>query len=306
MGLAQSLRVPWAGSRSYAGPARRTLLLAALVPFPWPSAAMADEPGVAQCIAASDKGLDLRRHGKLIDARGVTAQCAVPACGDAISHVCQMRVADIQAALPSIVFSPKDETGKDLVGAQVKVDGAAQSEPLDGRPLAVDPGPHTFLFEAPGRPSVSREFILIEGMKDRNERIDLEREGAPLVATHGDGDGQRTAGWLVGGAGVLAVGVGALFGLFATSKYSEQKSDCSPAPEACTNWAGASSAHSAVTRDGAISDAAFAAGGAALVTGLVLVLTAPGGAPAERAAGVQIAPALGPSFGGVTLQAALP
>jgi hypothetical protein len=266
---------------------------------------MADEPSIAQCIAASDHGLDLRRHGKLVDARGVTAQCAVPACGDAISHVCQTRVAEIQAALPTIVFSPADETGKDLVGAQVKVDGAARGEALDGRPLTADPGPHTFLFEAPGRPSVTRAFILVEGMKGRNERIDLGRETAPQAATHGDGDGQRTAGWLVGGAGVVAVGVGAVFGLFAASKSSEQKSDCSPAPGACTNWAGANSAHSSAIRDGAISDVAFAVGGAALATGLVLLLTAPGSAPGERAADVQIAPTLGPSFAGFMLQAAL-
>jgi hypothetical protein len=265
---------------------------------------MADEPTVAQCIASSDKGLDLRRHGKLIDARSVFAECAVPACGDAIRQVCQARVAEIQAALPNIVFSPKDETGKDLVGAQVKVDGAARGEPLDGRPLAADPGPHRFVFEAPGRPAVSREFILVEGMKGRDERIDLRGELAPQGAT--DGAAQRTAGWLVSGGGVLAVGVGALFGLLVTSKYSEQKSDCSsPAAAACTNWPGANSAHSAAVRDGAISDAAFAVGGAALATGLVLVLTARGGAPNEPAAALQIAPALGPSFGGFTLQAAL-
>jgi hypothetical protein len=305
MGLAQSSRAPWARDRS-CGDARTTLLLTALVTVALPSVAMADEPSIAQCIATSDQGLDLRRHGKLIDARGVTAQCAVPACGGAISQVCQARVAEIQAALPTVVFSPTDETGKDLVGAQVKIDGAARGEPLDGRPLTADPGPHTFLFEAPGRPSVSREFILVEGMKGRNERIDLGRETVPQAATHDDGDGQRTAGWLVGAGGVVAVGVGALFALFVTSKYSEQKSDCSPAPAACMNWIGANSAHSAALRDGAISDVAFAVGGAALATGLVLVLTAPSGAPTEHAADVQITPALGPSFGGFTLQAALP
>jgi hypothetical protein len=306
MGLAQSLRAARARGPSSAVHRRRTLLLASLVTVNLPSTARADEPSIAQCIAASDHGLDLRRHGKLIDARGVTAQCAVPACGDAISHVCQTRVAEIQAALPTIVFSPADETGKDLVGAQVKVDGAARGEALDGRPLTADPGPHTFLFEAPGRPSVSREFILVEGMKGRNERIDLGRETAPQAATHGDGDGQRTAGWLVGAGGVVAVGLGALFGLLVKSKYSEQKSDCSPAPAACTKWAGANSAHSAAIRDAAISDVAFAVGGAALATGIVLLLAAPGGAPTEHAAEVRIAPALGPSFGGFTLQAAVP
>src|ERR1700679_705690 len=80
------------------------------------SQARADDDPIAQCIAASDRGLDLRKQGKLIEARRVLLSCAATACGPDISSVCQKRLADINATLPSIVFSPKDGAGNDVTG----------------------------------------------------------------------------------------------------------------------------------------------------------------------------------------------
>ena len=149
--------------------------------------ARADDDPMAQCIATSDKGLDLRKQGKLIDARRVLAACATPACGAAISAVCQKRISDINAAMPSIILLPKDAAGQDVVGVKVAIDGLPTDQVLDGRPIAIDPGTHTFRLEGLGQPPIERSFVIAEGAKDRQERVDM----APAAARPAQGASYR-------------------------------------------------------------------------------------------------------------------
>ena len=91
---------------------------------------------------------------------------------------------------------------------------------------------------------------------------------------------RRTVGWVVGGVGLGALGIGAVFGLRAFSLHGDSNDRCTPA---CTP-AGVSLEDDA--RDSArISTAFFVAGALALATGAVLVLTAPAKAR-PRVAGV--------------------
>jgi hypothetical protein len=240
-----------------------------------------DDP-VALCIDASDKGLDLRKQGKLIEARRVLAACAAAACGADVSVVCQKRIADISAVLPTIVFSPKDGAGNDVVGVRMTIDGAPTGEPLDGRPITLDPGPHAFTFEIQGHPKVERSFVMVEGVKGRQERIDMVAPPvvgsatgpAPAPPAPASGSGRKTAGFVVGAVGLAGVAAGSVFGLLASSKWSASKNDCS-SPMNCPNHGAAVTEHDAAVTDGTVSTIAFAAGGAALVTAAVLFLTAP-------------------------------
>jgi hypothetical protein len=275
------------------------------------SAIAADDP-TAQCIASSDKGLELRKQGKLIEARPVLAACAAPACGADISGVCQKRLADINSVMPSIVFLPKDGSGNDVAGVKMTIDGASTSETLDGRPVALDPGAHTFKFEAAGQPPVERSFVLVEGAKDRQERVDM----APVPSTAGPagsttatlggtatehpGGTQKTVGFVVGGAGVLGIAAGSVFGLLASSKWSASKSDCG-SPANCPNHAQAVSEHDTAASDATVSTVAFVVGGAALATSVLLLVMAPKESPAPATTGsrLQVSPGVGP--GGVSL-----
>jgi hypothetical protein len=276
--------------------------------------AHADGDPMVQCIAASDQGLDLRKQEKLIESRQALATCAAPACGVDISGVCQKRLAEVSAALPSIVFSPKDGVGNDVTGVKMYVDGASVGETLDGRPLTLNPGPHTFKFEMAGLPPVQRSFVLTEGAKDRQERIDMApsvvpptglvtvtplTSSAPPARTSGT---QKTVGFVVGGLGLAAIGAGSVFGLFASSKWSASKDDCSSSsPTGCPNHAEAVIEHNAAVTDGTISTVAFAAGGAAVVTALFLVLLAPRESSSQTVTGasVRLFPSIG--SGGASL-----
>ena len=96
------------------------------------------------------------------------------------------------------------------------------------------------------------------------------------------GDGQRTLGMIVGGAGLVGLGVGGVFGILALS--SNGSSDCGQGEgEArfCLTEGGENAAADARSQ-AQIADIAFIAGGALLATGAVLYFTAP--SPSESVA----------------------
>ncbi len=273
------------------------------------SQARADDDPIAQCIAASDRGLDLRKQGKLIEARRVLLSCAATECGPDISSVCQKRLADINATVPSIVFSPKDAAGNDVTGVRVSVDGAPEAETIDGRAIVMDPGPHTFKFEAPGQPPIERSFVLVEGARDRQEHISMTptaaaapstaaKAGAPPAPSDSSSSGratQQAAGLWVGGLGVAAVAAGSVFGVIAKLKWSASRTDCETS-SSCANYSQAIGEHNAAVTDAAVSTATCIVGGAAVITGALLLLTLPHEAPASGITGarLQLTPSVGP------------
>jgi hypothetical protein len=253
-------------------------------------AGAADDP-VVQCIAASDKGLDLRKQGKLIEARRVLATCAATTCGQAIASVCEKRLAEINGTLPSIVFLPKDAAGNDVAGVRMSVDGAPAVETLAGRPVTLDPGPHAFKFEVAGQPSVERSFVLVEGTKDRQERIDVgppvatpahpNADGAATSppAAGGTGNGQRVVGVVLGVTGIVALGVGGAIGLSAKSSY-DGAPGCNGS--VCQSQQGLNTRNSAIGT-GNVATAVSIAGAAVAVGGGIVWLTAPRASKTEGA-----------------------
>ena len=87
------------------------------------------------------------------------------------------------------------------------------------------------------------------------------------------GAGQWRIGLIVGGAGVVGIGLGAFFGLQASSKWSDAKGKCADYPYGCSS--DAADLRSSARSRGTASTVAFIAGGALLATGIVLYLTEP-------------------------------
>jgi hypothetical protein len=271
---------------------------------------------VAACIAASDKGLDLKKQGKLLEARRILASCAATACGADIAGVCQKRITDINAVLPSIVFLPKDASGHDLVDVKMTVDGV-RTETLDGRPVTLDPGAHAFRFEAAGLPPVDRSFVLAEGVKERQERIDMgptptteigstaETAGSAGAQPSGGG-GSKTLGIVLTGAGILGVTAGSVFGLMAILEWSQSRSDCG-SPSNCNRRSAAVSEHDTASTEGTASTVAFAVGGAALAVGAYLWITAPHRAATTGRSRepIRIEPIVTPNYAGLAVRGGL-
>jgi hypothetical protein len=84
---------------------------------------------------------------------------------------------------------------------------------------------------------------------------------------------RETLAWVLGGVGIASLATGATFALLASSSWSKAEDGCTDLPYACSSDA-VSQADSASTQ-ATIANVAFIVGGAALGTGLVLLLTSP-------------------------------
>jgi hypothetical protein len=269
-----------------------------------------------ECIAANEKAIELRKAGKLLDARAETAKCALDACGADIRRVCAQRAEDINAVLPSVVFDVKDDQGSDIAGVRVMKDGRAlENATISAVPL--DPGEHRFVVEAPGRPPIERTIILREGERLRRERVLVTSGKPPDVVTpapaapstpaprppaaddRSSGSTMRIVGLGVAGVGVVGLVVGSVFGISAAGKWSDAKTQCTsggrvgcdandPAQETRR------SAESAAT----LSTVFLVTGGVLVVGGAVLYFTAPNG---STTASVRLSPVMGPRSAGLGL-----
>jgi hypothetical protein len=166
---------------------------------------------------------------------------------------------------------------------------------LFGTAVPVDPGAHTIEATAPGKKPWQGVVQVADGGAQVAVAVPplATDEVAPPVAAPPPPSGgpkvappvdsppqtasvQRTAGWLTAGLGLAGLAVGTGFALAANSKNNQAKGLCptlSCTPEDFNQHASlVSGARNSLT----VSYVAFAAGGAALLGGMALVLTAPG------------------------------
>ena len=258
----------------------------------------------------------MRRQGKLHDARERLLVCGDASCPALVREDCAQRLVELDTAQPTLILDIRD--------GDMAADVDAVSVTMDGQPLAAglttiaaDPGEHSFWFEVPGRPRVSRVFILKEGEKDRRERIDIgpasvapssiappppAQESPEVVPTTPSGswlDAQRLLGLtaaLLGAGGIVA---GIDLGLGARAALDAQNRDCA-SPTVCPRHAQALSDHDTMETDGLWSTVAFVAGGALVAGGLALIFVDPLFATAT--VGVTAVPEVGLDRAGISLQ----
>ena len=257
-----------------------TLAVAATL---WSAAARAGDPTTVDCLNASGKSIPLRTESKLRNARAQLLVCASANCPADIRKECSGRVEEVNKAIPTIVFGAKDPKGNDVTAVKVTMDGESIAEKLEGTAISLDPGAHTFTFQAAGQPLLTKQIVVRAGEKDRREIVQLgsaDSGPAPApAAPPGDKPessktplgGQRIAAIAVAGAGVVGIGVGAVFGVMAISKHGDAQDACPNTT--CPTQAGLDLWDQSRT-DGTISTIAFIAGGALVAGGAVLWFTA--------------------------------
>jgi len=281
--------------------------LALLVSMP-PCLARAADTTKQECVDANDAAQDLRQSGKLRQAREKLAICASARCPSVVRDDCTQRLAELDSAMPQIVFSARDASGNDLVDVKVTIDGAPLVDRLDGSSVKVDPGPHVFVFTWEGHPVVTKRLVLAEHDHARREVVVFRAAETPHVesaspamasaATDSSGSGidRQAIAFAVGGIGVGGLVVGSIFGAGASSKWSSAKNDCGAG---CGPTAPAQGEKSTASSDASVSTVAFVVGAALAAGGVVLYLTAPSGS--TMGTGLHIAPALASGEAGVVL-----
>jgi hypothetical protein len=273
----------------------------------------AADPTTVDCTHANADGQSKRMAGKLAEARAEFQSCQAASCPAVVRRDCTQRMDELERVQPTIVFEVKDASGGDVSAVAVKVDGVPFVDKLEGGALRVDPGPHSFVFSTNGGPPVTRRLVIREGEKERHERITLVAEAppskpagasessAPSGAEASQGPStQKTLGLVAGALGIAALAEGGVFGLLSMSAANQQKTDCA-SDTSCTNRGQALSDHANAVTEGTLSTVSLIAGGALLVGGAVLFLSAPGAAQTSRTTGLVVAPSLGPRGGEMTL-----
>jgi hypothetical protein len=119
------------------------------------------------CTSAAVAAQKLQRAGKLQDARTNFLACVRPECPGEVKAVCDGLLSTLDTSMPTVIFSARTEDGQDLVDVRVFVDGVTFLTALDGKAVAVDPGPHVVRFEREGSPPVDRRVVIREAEKDR-------------------------------------------------------------------------------------------------------------------------------------------
>jgi hypothetical protein len=225
------------------------------------------------------------------------------------------KVSKITIEVPSDVNEP---------GLSVSLDGAPLGDAAWGVGMPVDPGAHQITASAPNKQSYEQAVQVENGSTTiKIPKLEASASGAapPPVAVDQDvvkkpvtdesvsSKSQRTVGFVIGGVGVVALGVGSYFGLHAMSKWSDRKDNCTNGCTETAKKAGDDAKSAAL-----ISDIGFGVGIIAAGVGTYLVLSAKPSVesrsestgaharPARQARSLQVLPAFGPLGGGLVLR----
>jgi serine/threonine-protein kinase len=274
-------------------------------------------PGTLLALALCHEGMGLtatawREFGTAVD--GATKDGRADRAQFARTHM-----AKLESRLSSLtLIPPTDAPG----GLHIDLDGVAVLPGDWGKASPIDPGHHLIAAQAAGvKPWTGTVDV---GADHDNQTVKIgplvsealapiappsaampappaeppKAEAAPEAQSE-PGAWKRPAGWIVGGAGVVAIGVGTYFGLSATSKSNDAKRQCSPS--LCTS-PGAVSENDDAKTFATVSDVAIGVGLAAVAVGAYLLVTAPASPPAVT--GTLLTPFVGHQQAGLSLRTA--
>ena len=269
---------------------------------------------IGACIAAAESAQVQRDLGKYANARRELLVCSHDSCPAPIRSDCSRWLAEVERSTPTIVLTARDAKGHDAVSVRVVVDGVVFAERLDGKPVAIDPGEHLFRYEVAGRAHMEEKVLISAGERNRlvhirlGDPVPVAVAGAPpgpphesfTIAPDRGTNGKHTVGLVVAGVGVVAVGVGAFFGVQALSKNGDAKALCSAGATSCTNPEAESLSRDAVT-SAQVANAVIGAGLLTLGVGAYLILTSPSTRTAPKPAAMRLTPLVGRELGGAVL-----
>jgi hypothetical protein len=196
---------------------------------------------------------------------------ALPPNDDRVATAAK-HAAELEPRLPRLVVRLANGAPKD---ARVERDGAEVGAGSLGVPIPIDPGSHRVIVKAAGRRARAyavdaAETKRVEVLVDAGE---IDPSVVPPTRTAEGGAGnRRTFGYVLLGAGGLALGAGAVTGLLAIDRNAAMKGHCDAA-RTC-DQEGLDAARAGRTFD-LVSTVSFLAAGALIASGIVWLVTHP-------------------------------
>jgi hypothetical protein len=138
------------------------------------------------CAASFEKAQDLVRASHLRGARSALLACSRPVCGRVLARECTKELSQLEADIPSVVLSAKNDAGEQLVNVEVAMDGEPLTSQLDGRAVSVDPGVHQFFFKSADSAVDLVSVPIAQGERNRSVTVELRKAAAKVVTPHVD------------------------------------------------------------------------------------------------------------------------
>jgi hypothetical protein len=238
------------------------------------------------CNAAYEQA-DVLVHGtsstRLLDARDKLRICSGSTCKSWMVKDCTKWLAEVEGRIPSVILTATDGS-ESIAEAKVTADGAEVASRLDGRAIEIDPGEHTFVFKLPDGRTVEKRALVREGQKGQAVAVTFTKEAAPAAKptptptaptstststfTSASPPPLRSVGLVMGGAGIVGLSIGAIFGFSAMS--AKDDAQCG-ADNLCADPGRLADARSQAKA----STWGLVVGGALLAGGVTLFLLAP-------------------------------
>jgi hypothetical protein len=196
------------------------------------------------CAQASEEAQQLRTDGHPREARERLLVCVRDVCPQVVRKDCTLWLAEVEAALPSVVINARDGQGHDLVNVRVTLDGKPFTDKVDGKSIAVNPGIHVFRYEADDAPPIEEKVVVREGEKNRELVVTFKTPGpavapvpepptppgvvapSPAPAAH---SGPPALTYVLAGVAVVAAGGYAYLGIQGKNDVDNLRSTCAPA-----------------------------------------------------------------------------
>jgi hypothetical protein len=132
-----------------------------------------------ECSAAYDATQSLRDEGKLVNAAKEALACRAAACPGFIREDCAQWLGEIEALVPTIVFSVEDAAGGTFTVTRFELDGRVlAAEGFYGKALPIDPGKHEVRVRIAGEGVFEKKIVARRGEKNRTVVLSFRSQTA--------------------------------------------------------------------------------------------------------------------------------
>jgi hypothetical protein len=175
------------------------------------------------CFTAYEGAQASRQDKRLVRAKSELELC-IGTCPQALAGDCRRWLAEIEPSIARLVVAPRSETGEPVPGAIVHVDGLTRAPDAE---LELDPGSHTIRVEAPGRRPVEERVELEPGARS-TKTLTLTASAVPRAPDAPAASSSRLGPFLLGGAGIAALGTAGVLSLVGWLDVSDMRGSCAP------------------------------------------------------------------------------
>lgn len=223
------------------------------------------------CLESHEAAQVQRLGGHRLQARGLLQACASEACPALVREDCARWLVELRAEIPSVIFEVLTDRGP-ARNASVLENGETIATQLDGQPLELDAGLHTFEVKLEGQPAQTISVLVREGERGKLVSVDFRVPVAgptlvaPAASTRTKRDARRVPllSYVLSGVALAALGNGVGFGVDASDRQSSARTGSDACAPSCSGSRVDAIQSSALVADVSFSAALVATAGALL------------------------------------------